>query len=95
MIVEHGKEVIISTGGFPIRITKTLNTISKTFTLQKIFSNILMKRALAIKILQHVLAYYVSDLHGNLTFYFYIKIAIDQQYFRHTVAHSIKSQRQI
>lgn len=94
MIVEHGKQIIVSPGGFSIRNTKTLNTISKTFSLQKIFSTILMKRTLAIRILEHLLACYVCDLHRNLIFYFHFKIAIDQEYFQHTVQHSIQSQRQ-
>lgn len=77
MLVGHEKEVIVFLGGFSIRITKTLNTISKTFILEKILSTILMKRASAINILQHLLAYYICDLHGNHIFYFYFKIAID------------------
>lgn len=54
MIVEHGRKVITSPGGFSIRNTKTLNTISKIFTLQKRFSTILIKKALAIEISHHL-----------------------------------------
>lgn len=71
MIVEHGRQVITFSGGSSIRNTKTLNTISKIFTLQKRFLTILIKKALAVKILHYLQDYYICDLHEkHYTTYF-------------------------
>lgn len=93
MIVEHGRKVITSPGGFSIRNTKTLNTISKIFTLQKRFSTILIKKALAIEISHHLQDYCICDLHEkHYTTYI---LFLPQICYCSTVysAHSTQSQR--